>query len=253
MRLWGILVMALIWLACPAFARPAVVTAGEHAGFTRVVIQFGGPVDWQLGRDKQGYRLRILTKATTYDLENVFKLIKKTRLTATSVDPATGDLMLSLSCHCFAMPYEERLGVVVVDLRDGDAAAGSSFELPLELPELTKIPPKGDYPQPAYDWSTWSLPATDPLSAPPMAADLAKPGPPLPALSVTLEPMRLSLIQDISRGASQGLVDMIVPDQTVSRPAAVEALPTQIEMRPDVAIWILIRLSLDGLNIQDAE
>ena len=231
MRLLCVLFMALIWAACPVFARPAVVTAGEHAGFTRVVIQFGGPVDWQLGRYPQGYRLRIRTNLPTYDLKNVFDLIGKTRLTAADVDPATGDLRMGLSCRCFAMPYEDRPGVVVIDLRDGDAPAGSSFELPLDKPAVSvtsaDIHPADDYPQPAYDWSTWSLPAANPV---PPAPKPDQPNPDLHPLRPSLDPLRLSLIRDLSRGASQGLVDMVVPDQTDPRPPNAVTPPAQIEI-----------------------
>ncbi len=228
MRLWYILITVLIWAACPAFPRPAVITAGEHAGFTRVVIQFGAPIDWHLGREPQGYRLRIVPKAPTYDLKNVFNLIGKTRLTAAAVDPETGDLRLNLSCRCFAMPYEERPGVVVVDLRDGDAPAGSSFELPLDKPAVAHISADIDsaqhYPQPTFNWSIWSLPTAVSL---PVAPD---PNPQLPPLNPSLNPLRSSLIQDLSRGASQGLVDMVVPDQTAPPPTDGKALPPQIEI-----------------------
>lgn len=212
MRVLGLILLFLFCGAFPVFARPAIVTAGEHPGFTRVVVQFGGPVDWQLGRGDLGYALRIRPKAPDYDLKNVFNLIGKTRLTATSVDSATGDLMLSLSCACYAMPFEQRPGVVVVDLRDGVAPAGSSFELPLEKRAVALD--KGKELKSPYDWTSLTPPAP--------GADMswaANPGRPNPEPDPSLERLRLSLIQDLSRGASQGVVEMVVPDQSTDQPS----------------------------------
>ena len=212
MKVLGLFLLALLCGAFPVFAQPALVTAGEHPGFTRVVVQFGGPVDWQLGRSDLGYSLRITPKAPDYDVKNVFNFIGKTRLTATSVDPATGDLTLRLTCACYALPYEQRPGVVVVDLRDGVAPAGSSFELPLEKLNLAQ-PDTKDLSAP-YDWTSLPPPTTG--AGLPLAADLGRPN---PAPAPSLEPLRLSLIQDLSRGASQGVVDMVVPDQGADQPA----------------------------------
>ena len=224
MRVFGLLLVWLVLAAFPALAGPAGVTAGEHPGFTRVVIQFGAPVDWQLGRDGQGYRLRIQPNAPVYDLKNVFNLIGKTRLTAAAVDPATGDLTLSLTCACYAMPYEQRPGVVVVDLRDGAAPAGSSFELPLK--KLEKAQPAGDALKSTYDWTSLPLPAAGPPMA--LMANLGTPSP-----TPKLDPLRQSLIQDLSRGASQGVVDMVVPVQSAEQPAGDGAAAQQIQIGAD--------------------
>ena len=226
MRFWAIVLLFLIWAARPVFAGPAVVTAGEHSGFTRIVLQFGAPVDWKLGRGPQGYTLRVQPNAPVYDLKNVFNLIGKTRLTAASVDPATGDLSLGLSCRCYAMPFEERPGVVVVDLRDGAAPKGSSFELPLE--DLTAGTLKADDPKPSYDWTTLPLSAAG--TGMPLATNLVSPTPPA---DQTLETLRLSLIHDLSRGASQGVVDMVVPAQPAEPRADAAPLPAQIHIGPD--------------------
>ena len=209
MRVWAALLFVLVWGACPALARNAVVTAGEHAGFPRVVVQFGGPVDWQLGRTPQGYSLRISPEVPVYDMKTVFNLIGKTRLTAAAMDPATGDLALSLACPCYAMPYEERPGVIVIDLRDGTAPPGSSFELPLES-SATQGQPKVNVTKPSYDWTKLPSPAADASSALPFWERRAKPN---PLQAETMESLRLSLIQDLGRGASHGLVDMVVPAQ----------------------------------------
>ena len=226
MRFWAIVVLFLIWVASPVFSGPAVVTAGEHSGFTRIVLQFGAPVDWQLGRGPQGYILRVRPNAPVYDLKSVFNLIGKTRLTAASVDPATGDLSLNLSCRCYAMPFEERPGVVVVDLRDGAAPPGSSFELPLEF--LTAGNPKTGDPKPSYDWTTLPLSAVG--TGMPLVTNLATPS---PSADQTLEALRLSLIQDLSRGASQGVVDMVVPAKPAEPRADPTPLPAQIQIGPD--------------------
>ena len=226
MRFWGALLVSLLWAASPLWAAPARVIAGEHAGFTRVVIQFEAPVDWQLGRDPQGYRLRIKPKAPLYDLKTVFNLISKSRLTATDTDPATGELTLSVSCACYAMPYEERPGLVVIDLRDGVAPRGSSFELPLD--QMAPVQTKQDTPKPSYDWTSLPLPVA-PASWP-TAPDLVQQRPPpYPNASA----LRLSLIEDLGRGASHGLVDLVVPTQPGKAPDGGNFVSGQIQIGPD--------------------
>lgn len=216
MRLGLLLLASLAPLAVQA--GPALVTSGEHPGFTRLVMQYDGPVNWQLGRTLDGYALRVQDDRPGYDLSKAFNLIGKGRLAALWPDSATGDLHFGIACACYAMPFEFRPGIVVVDLYDGAPPKGSSFEQPLDLP-VPKAPPVPE-PVPAavedrpplYDWTTLALPSAGPRSADragtghftPLSTDLA-------SAEDGLQQLRLSLIEEMSRGASQGIVDMAKP------------------------------------------
>ncbi len=218
MKPWVALLTVLPVCPLAAFAGPAVVTSGEHPGFTRLVVQFDGPVNWQVGRGIDGYSLRVQDQRPDYDMTKAFDLIGKSRLAALWADPKTGDLHFGIACACYGMPFEFRPGIVVLDLHDGAPPQGSSFEQPLDAalqPVAVAAPPK---PQPAsaYDWTTVKGNLIDRWpnllgTFGPLSVDLNP-------LDSGLEPLRLSLIEEMGRGASQGIVDMAKPKKSAEVP-----------------------------------
>ena len=219
-----VMLFAVGLAAGAAKAEVARVSSGEHADFTRIVIEFPTAVDWKVGRTADGYALRLPEPGTTYDLSRVYDLIGKDRLAAIWADPDSGVLQFGIGCACFAMPFELRPGTVVVDVRNGLAPEGSSFEEPLDggdVPEpdasaemQSNNPAAADMPQLAYDW-TKAL--TD---GPPVQTALSDANPalvfdPTAAVKVDLEPLRQSLIEQLSRGASDGVVEMAPPKRAV--------------------------------------
>lgn len=220
--------LLLMAFSGPLVAQPVAVTSGEHDGFTRLVFDFGRPVDWQVGRSQDGYVMRLNGETPRYDLTQAFRLIGKSRLAAIWADPADGTLRLGLACACHALPFEFRPGIIVVDLRDGPPPKGSSFELGLDgrLSEpLAQRPQPRPRPRPAlpppggYDWQELALGRLRPGGdvPPPPATVVRRPDvlPPDPAL----DPLRAALLQQMARGAAQGVVDMTV------RPAPGPAAP----------------------------
>ena len=197
------------WLALTSIvaAAPVVVKSGEHDGFTRLVLQYSRPVDWQVGRTADGYALRIANDAPSYDLTETFKVIGKSRLAGISGDSVSGILNLAIACTCYAIPFEFRPGIVVIDLRDGRPPKGSSFEEPLtqaQHPEAN-TQPIPETTTARYDWTFQALAQlrrdpSDVANAPPLA--------PQPSSDPALQPLRDSLLHQLSRGASQGVVDM---------------------------------------------
>ena len=223
------LTLAMLWSATVA-AGPVSVTSGDHPGFTRLVLQFDGPVNWQLGRSADGYELRLSDGVTAnYDLSHVFDQIGKTRLAAIWADPDIGALHVGVACACFAIPFEFRPGTIVVDLRDGAPPKGSSFEQPIDgnaTGALTAHPSRrpqprpqalASGPQPVYDWLTIAAnevavaTALTPLPLPETVTGTDD----APAVDPNLESLRLSLIKQLSRGAAQGIVDMAKPAKPV--------------------------------------
>lgn len=223
-RLW---LAFWLTLASPAFAEPVRVTSGEHDGFTRLVFDYGRPVDWQVGRSADGYELRLPEAPPPYDLTNAFDLIGTSRLAAIWAAPETGQLHIGLACACHAIPFEFRPGIVVIDLRDGPPPEGSAFEIMLDGTTAQPITPRSatrprarpespdlDPPPVAgatYDW-TRSVHAAlrDPQGRLPAAPPTGQPAallPPDPAL----QPLRDQILHQIARGASQGVVEMALP------------------------------------------
>lgn len=225
-----------------ALAGPAVVTSGEHAGFTRLVVQFDGPVNWQIGRALDGYILRVQDQTPDYDITKAFDLIGKSRLAALAADPKTGELRFGVACACYAIPFEFRPGIVVVDLHDGPPPKGSAFEQPLDSPAPTDATPVLPMPVQAmpaamvtpdpYDWTKLALDRTYPPISAALPAD--------PGLSVTdtsLQPLRQALIEEMSRGASEGIVDMAKPKKPVAlSDAADPSVQIHLGETPDLII-----------------
>lgn len=215
-RFVAVILLAVLPLA--AVAQPVRVSTGEHDGFTRLVLDYGTPVDWQVGRTLDGYELRLANARPSYDLTEVYDPIGRRRLASVWVDPDGGALRIGIGCACHAQPFEFRPGIVVIDLKDGPPPSGSTFEVALNgeaMPGLSPRPPRRPRARPArfegpppatqiparYDWTALVL---DPGSAPSAA-------PVLPAADPALQPLREVLLQQLSRGVAQGVVEMARP------------------------------------------
>ena len=195
-----------VW-AASALAAPVQVKAGEHSGFTRLVIDYGKAVQWQVGRTDDGYELRVEGAQPDYDFTDSFKIIGTSRLVSLWADPGTGVMRIGVACACHAIPFEFRSGIIVMDLRNGPPPKGSSFEeslptLPVKAPQPEAPAPKTN--GPAYDWRQDAIAKLSGLSliaAPnPAAPEELKPSP--------LDTLRSTLIGQISQGASQGLIEI---------------------------------------------
>ena len=217
--------LAFACLPMIALSAPVAVTSGEHAGFTRIVLDFGKPVDWKLGRTSSGYELRLEQESIGYDLSAVFDLIRKDRLAAIWADPETGALQIGVACACHAIPFEFRPGIVVIDLKDGAPPAGSSFEQTL-LGTQTSVLAARATPRPrsrpnseavpAYDWTAAALltyrksgTVQSPVSN---RSDIPE-GAVIDRLDPDTQVLRDTLLRQLSRGAAQGVVDLVMPQK----------------------------------------
>ena len=247
---WLILVGLLF--AGSAHAQTVSVKSGEHGPFTRLVLQFPRTVDWMIGRSDVGYGLRIEGPQLTYNLSSVYDLITKDRLRSIWVDPATGDLALGVNCPCHVIPFELAGNTLVIDIRDGAPPDNSVFEISLEtnlpVPPLAAAAPPRPVGRPAeaapdsaandrrYDWLadlTDAPPTTEAVQ--PDRADLEK--------DLRLEDFRTMLIEEVGRGATQGVIEMERPKAPVESglPEADPGAPPQnaraaLEALPGVSI-----------------
>lgn len=217
---------ALILAALPhlSLAATVKVTSGEHDGFTRLVMEYGGPVDWVVGRTVDGYGLRLRGESPLYDLSAVFDIIGKSRLAAIWVDPETQMLRVGIACACHVIPFEFRPGIIVIDLKDGAPPKGSSFELALDGAAVKQLAPRPN-PRPrtrpadtvrlVYDWTAPVPPDTpkpETVSRAPMAFETPDPA----TVDLTLQPLREQLLRQMSRGAAQGVIEMALPDDAIA-------------------------------------
>ncbi len=188
-----------------ARAETVAIASGEHEGFSRIVLDLAQPTPWEFGRTADGYQLRLDRSGVRFDMTEVFRTIPRTRLAAIWADPDTGDLHLGIGCACHAQPFEFRPDIIVIDIKDGPPPERSSFEQTLtgaQMPLLAaRLPLR---------------PRSRPASARPTDADWARMFRESHAAVTALPPpelqeMRQNLLVQLSRSASQGLVDMAMP------------------------------------------
>ncbi|MCC5988208.1 MAG: hypothetical protein JJT95_11045 [Pararhodobacter sp.] len=108
-------------LAAPA--RPSAqeaplvrVLGGEHAGFTRIVLQAAAPIDWTLLPADRTAILQIRPAEARIDLSRAFDRIARNRLAA--LENAEGGIALTLGCDCLVRAFSDRPGIVVLDILD---------------------------------------------------------------------------------------------------------------------------------------
>ncbi|MGQ0564887.1 MAG: hypothetical protein ACT4OK_07420 [Gemmobacter sp.] len=227
----------LLAMTAVAQAEQVTVQSGEHDGFTRLVLDFAGPVGWQMARTPDGYRLALDRPDMRFDLSGVFRPIRRDRLASIWADPASGALMLGIGCACHAFPFELSADVLVIDLRDGPAPPGSVFELSEQgqaLPPVTPRPmarprlrPAGLSVAPAgepvassgpavsrYDWldqvGTTASPAGPAMVPPGAKGSATSDAPALPLAGGDAE-LRAELLRQIGHGVARGTVDL-APD-----------------------------------------
>ena len=198
----------LLLLGLPAISKAQAVRviSGDHPTFTRLVLTLDRAPDWQLGRSADGYALRLVGDQPRYDLSSVFRRITRDRLSAIWADPSDGQLRLRVACACHALPFELRPGVIVIDIRDGPAPPGSSFEAGLDgtvFPALSKAPQPRPRPRLAtgpvpFDWTAR------------LAAEPSGTGLPMPELTApSRAALKDELLVGLSRGMAEGLIDPV--------------------------------------------
>lgn len=198
----------LLLAALPLNAQVAIVKGGEHEDFTRVVIEAPAQKDWAFGRTEDGYALQLGAEVSGYDVSQAFEKIPRDRISAIWRDPDTGSLRLSLACACHAQAFEFRTGIIVVDIRTGAPPDGSPFEAALDAADAP--PPAGADTSVAdtasdskatvgYDWIEVEKIRSKEAAELPL---------PLPAGEASLDPLRDSLLAEISKGAAEGVVDI---------------------------------------------
>ncbi len=121
-----------------AFSQTYPVTAGEHADFTRVVIQAPPGTRWSLDSETPQHQLTISPETARFDLSRLFERIPRTRLVAAQTQP--GLLNLTIGCDCETLAWEERPGLIVIDLRDKDADDPAMLPVPAAGPSIASTP-----------------------------------------------------------------------------------------------------------------
>jgi hypothetical protein len=273
----------------PAMAAPAKVRSGEHEGFSRLVIEGGAQGEWRLRRTSEGYVFRSADPDARYDIARVFDLIPRRRIADLHGDSG-GGLELVVSCDCHAMAFATSQKSLVIDVLDGPPDEGSPFERADRSPEgkaddviaAIQAPPSVNpfaFPAVTPDahldlyWNQTERAATlEGAAELPTATEAGKPSGSTPQTrreshatdtpppsSDPLQPgnraeeMHRTLLEQLSRAASQGLVGFDVPQSNPqeqephpSHDDAEKSAPAEMPVNKDEdAIPLRIETSID--------
>lgn len=216
--------LALALLALPARAETYRVRSGEHADFSRLVLDdLPKGAGWTLGRAGDGYELRLELPDATFDIAEVYRLIPKTRLLG--LEGADGSaLRLRVATDHHATGFETPGGALVVDIRPGPAPDGSPFEQPLRVAATPPpaAPRQGAGYRPAPEPPPrldvfWPGGIGSPEADPSDATALPLRGPVLPDPRVVQA--EADLLMQLGRAAAQGLVEIDLPQMPQTAPA----------------------------------
>lgn len=138
---WRFLFLGLLFWPGLALSETVRVRSGEHAGFSRLLLDFSQPEDWRFGRVEGGYEFRPARADIDYDLRRVFDLIPRARVLDIQ-NREDGALFIGVDCDCHADAFALQRGQVVVDIKTGPAPeAALQFEALLDPPD-DPVPPE---------------------------------------------------------------------------------------------------------------
>lgn len=194
----AILACALVGGAAPsAMAQTIRVQSGEHADFTRLVLDIGATRDWRLERLGDTARLILDPPVDGFDISAVFDLIPRSRL-AGLVASSELELVLACPCDIAASRYEQRY--LVLDIRAGDAGgrAAARRDAAAQLPDMARL---------VLDRAT--APAVgEPVNPLPSLAPSPSADPPNDGSEIDLQEAARIMSEQLARAAAAGLLQV---------------------------------------------
>ncbi len=140
-------ILAIFFFPLTLRAESVALLSGEHADFSRIVLQFPTVADWEFGRKGDDYEFRVSEQGIEFDAKAVFDKIPRTRITAISTEPSSFVIRVSGAVHADA--FELREGRIVIDIKDGAPSSESKFERPILAVETNQVMENdNDFPSP---------------------------------------------------------------------------------------------------------
>ncbi len=270
------LILALLWPALVQ-AETVVVSSGEHAGFSRIVLRMQAEPNWRFGKVDGGYEFRAGRPDVTYDLATVFNLIPRARISDLR-DLGDGRLFFAIDCDCHSDAFVFRSGEIVLDIINGTApTADWPFEARLDAetpapepdPQVATAEPAAEpaqpaspeAPEPAAQPTEPATPAAEPVPAPP--PDTAQPHVMMPPPATEPAPQPVMPVQDrgglplttASRESEAGLhfgplrelVPSATPDSGSESPAITAANNQRVQDTQTALLEQIARAAAQGL------
>ncbi len=213
--LLAILVSSIVSLATSTHAQTVTIRSGDHAQFVRLVLAIPSGQAWEIGRSDDGYLLDLGNPEIGFDTFGVFARIPRNRISG--LEEESGRLAITLNCLCFLRAYLWRTDRLVIDVVDGPAPEGARFEARLEREPPPPLPVRLPLGQRRISEFPAEHPQPPPMVLPdPFAASLERQN--------GVAEAEQSLLQNLARAASQGLLD-------VAQPEASSTVPTELSER----------------------
>ncbi|NDW53214.1 hypothetical protein [Aliiroseovarius sp. PrR006] len=222
MTSWTSLMVAMCFTALPAQARDIAVRSGEHDGFTRLVFYTQSNDTVDISHANDGYLLTLTSGGIDFDILRAFDLIDRSRV-GDLVFAGDGKLVIRQACDCHLKNVRLPSGELVIDIIDGPDPTRHSDASP-------KPPPT----QPIVDVAQRraSLPLFNPPAEPTESVEEQEEVVDKSAVETadlideTPKVDRQALLAQLSRAASQGLIDANIDPPDISPkvvPAEAEA------------------------------
>ncbi|WP_456388553.1 hypothetical protein [Profundibacter sp.] len=221
MRFVGILI--LIFIPAMGMAQRVIVRSGEHTDFSRLAFEFSDTVEWEMGRVEAGYEIRIHGVGSEIDISKVYQRITHERIKNLTVSADNSRIMLDLGCDCHADAFEFRPGLLVVDVKEGLPPVPSRFEADFNSGELSESQKSNtavieqvtqNAPESLREKPVAALPLRLPIEHVPAnlySEQFGGNSDVEPEAPTNVVEMQSEILRQISRAASQGLLNANVP------------------------------------------
>ncbi|CUH79696.1 hypothetical protein [Tropicibacter naphthalenivorans] len=119
------LFVALFVLVWPSslVAQSIAVRSGDHADFTRLVVDLPDGSDWSISDADAGRTkvLRLSRPGLSFDIGDVFSRISRDRIVDLDSPPQRSELRIELGCACEINAYSFKDKMLVLDVQNGPA------------------------------------------------------------------------------------------------------------------------------------
>lgn len=140
-RLGALLLTAFLAEPNTVSAQSIVARGGEHSNFSRVVLTTPENAVWSVSGNRRNYQVNF-TQAPEFNLSELFSRIPRNRLLSASVSSTGRSLELELGCDCTVNAWQERLGLIVIDILDAVShpSLAPSADDPTEQAAMRQLP-----------------------------------------------------------------------------------------------------------------
>lgn len=220
----GFAAVALILSAVAVAAQTITVQSGEHAGFTRLVLDIGVDREWTLTGEGETRRLALDPPVEGFAIARVFDLIPRTRLSALAEEDG---LRLWLACACAINASRHQGRYLVLDIAEPDPARAA----PTPAPEDAAASVRRQAAAESLPDMTRLLAGSAPPQSPVRRPDTTPPQPPARGDIDMAEAARI-MSEQLARAAASGLLEA-APGRPMSDADAVPGVAPE-PPRPDL-------------------